>query len=93
MGTQPTTNTPSSYSAPTAGLYKVLFSFGSTKDASKFITTKIKLAKHVGIQPLPGAPVALMTMEDMSEPVLNPSTRPTLDKLVIKTDGSKEKIT
>ena len=85
VGAQPAPDTSSSYSAPTVGLQKVLFSFGSTKDASDFITTKSKLARHVGIQPWPGAPVASMAMEDMSEPILNPPTRPTLDKLVTET--------
>ena len=42
---------------------------------------------------MPEAPVASMAMEDMSEPVLNPPTRPTLDKLVTKSDGTTETIT
>ena len=92
VGTKPAPDT-SSYSAPTAGLQKVLFSFGSTKDASKFITIKSKLARHVGIQPWHGALVTLMTMEDMAEPILNPHIRPMLDKLVTKIDGSTETIT
>ena len=86
VGTKPTTDTPSSYSAPTAGLQKVLFSFGSTKDASEFITTKSKLARYVGIQSWSGAPVASMAMEDVAEPILTPP-------IVLKQDGSTETIT
>ena len=93
VGMKPTTDTPSSYSAPTAVFQKVLFSFGSTKDASEFIATQSKLARHIGIQPWLGAPVASMTMVDMAEPILTPPTRPTLDKLVTKSDGTTETIT
>ena len=59
-------------------------------DASEFITIKIKLARHVGIQPWLGAPIASMAMEDMAEPILTPPLRPTLIKLVTKPDGSTE---
>ena len=88
-----TTEAPSSYSAPTAGLQKVLFSFGSTKDAAEFITTKSKLARYVGTQSWPGAPVASMAMEDMADPILTPPTRPTLEKEILKSDGTTEIIT
>ena len=71
----------------------MLCSFRSTKDASEFITTKSKLARHVGIQSWPGAPVASMAMEDMTEPMMIPPTSPTLDKLVTKSDGTTETIT
>ena len=84
------TTTPSTYSAPTAGLQKVLFSFGSTKDAAEFITTKSKLARHVGIQSWPGAPMASMAMEDMAEPIMIPPIRPELENEVTKPDGTKE---
>ena len=88
-----TAETSSSYSAPPAGLQKVLFSFRSTKYASEFITMKNKLARHIGIQPWPGAMVASMAMEDISESILTPPTRPTLDKLVTKPDGTTATVT
>ena len=93
VGMKTTIEAPSSYSAPTAGLQKVLFSFGSIKDASEFITTKSKLAWHVEIQPWPGVLVASMVMEDMTEPIMTPPTRPTLDKLVTQSDGISAEIT
>ena len=34
-----------------------------------------------------------MAMEDMTEPILSPPTRPTLDKVTIKQDGSTETTT
>ena len=34
-----------------------------------------------------------MAMEDMAEPILTPPTRPTLDQVTIKPDGSTETIT
>ena len=79
VGAQSAPDTSTTYSAPTAGLQKVLFSFGSTKDAAEFITTKSKLARYVGTQSWPGAPVASMAMEDMADPILIPPTRPTLE--------------
>jgi hypothetical protein len=87
------TTTPSTYSAPTAGLQKVLFSFGSTKDAAEFITTKSKLARFVGTQSWPGAAAASMAMEDMAEPILTPPIRPKLEQETIKQDGTTETIT
>ena len=69
---------PSSYSAPTTGLTKVLFSFGSTKDAAEFITTTSKLASHVGTQPWPGASVVSMAIEDITNSTISPPHRPTL---------------
>ena len=93
VGMKTTAKASSSYSAPTTGLQKVLFSFGLTNDASEFTTTKSKLAWHVGIQPWAGAPVASMAMEDMTEPIMTPPTRPTLDKLVTKSDGATSTIT
>ena len=74
VGMKTTVESPSSYSAPTARLQKVLFSFGSTNDASESITMKSKLARDVGIQPWSGAPVVSMAMEDMSEPILTSLT-------------------
>ena len=71
----------------------MLFSFGSTKDASEFITTKSKLARHVGIQPWPGALVAYMAMGDMSDSILKAPTRPKLDKVVTQSDGTTATIT
>ena len=82
VGAKSAPDTSSSYSAPTAGLQKVLFSFGSTKDAAEFITTKSKLARFVGTQSWPGAPVASMAMEDMADPILTPPTRPTLEHVL-----------
>ena len=93
VGAQSAPDTSSSYSAPTAGLQKVLFSFGSTKDAAEYITTKSKLARYVGTQSWPGAPVASMAMEDMADPILIPPTRPTLEKEILKSDGRTEIIT
>ena len=58
----------------------VLFSFGSTKDAAEFITTKSKLAWLVETQPWPAASVASMVIEDLANPTMSPHKRPTLEE-------------
>ena len=45
---------------------KVLFTFGTTKDAAAFLTTKSKLARHIGTQSWPEAAVALRAIIDSS---------------------------
>ena len=68
------------YSAPTAGLTKVLFAFGTTKDVASFPATKNKLAQHVGTQSWPGAAVAPRAIEDMIDLEMNKQDWPKLEK-------------
>ena len=68
------------YPAPTLGLTTVLFTFGTTKDAAVFLTTKRKLDWHVGTQPWPGAIKALKALEGMKHPELDKPVRPVLNR-------------
>ena len=69
-----------SYSAPTAGLSKVLFTFRTTKDAAAFMLTKSKLARHVGTQSWPGAAMASRVIDDMKDPDVDKPDRPVAKK-------------
>ena len=70
QGKRTTVESPPTYSAPTVGLTKVLFTFGSTNDAAELLATKSKLARHFGTQSWPGASMASSAIEDMTNPMM-----------------------
>ena len=69
-----------SYSAPTLEHTKVLFTFGTTRDAAVFLPTKSKLAWHVGTQSWPGAANSSRAIEDIKYPDMNKHCRPVVKK-------------
>ena len=68
--------TTEKFTAPTSGLEKVTFSWGTTRDAARFKDTLDKLAHHVGTWHVYGAANAAKAMKDMAEPVFTQTVRP-----------------
>ena len=64
------------FTAPTSGLEKSTFSWGTTRDAARFNDTLENLAHHVGTWHVYGAVNAAKEMKDMAEPVFTQPVRP-----------------
>ena len=56
------------FTAPTSGLEKVTFSWGTTRDSAMFKDTLDKLTQHVGTWHVYGEANAAKAMKDMAEP-------------------------
>ena len=70
----------SAHKAPTVGLEKVLFTFGTTKDAAAFEVTKRKITQHVGIQSWLGAETASGAINNMEDHTMTNLLRSPVEK-------------
>ena len=74
------------FTAPTSGLEKVTFSWGTTKDAERFKDTIDKLAQQVVTWHVYGDENAMKSMKDMTGPVFTHPVRPPRKYYEFRTD-------